>query len=104
MSSACPWCNASIEDKFVRNLGRVPEPCPHCGNPLRESFYQVMFGVAIALPFAGLLLVLAKIVFESGSRAGSVVVVLGGIVVWVYLHRYIPTVHGPSRGRDGHDT
>lgn len=103
MSSTCPWCHSGLDKAFVRNLGRLPEPCPVCGKPLRESFYQVLFSVILSLPLAALSLYLSKLVFDSGSRVGAVIVVLAGIAVWAYLYRYIPTIAGPARGPGGHD-
>lgn len=98
MSFACPWCNVDLEEEFVRSLGRIQEPCPHCAKPVRESYYQVMFAIALSLPLSAVILYLCQVVFELGSPIGTVLVMLSGIALWVYLYRFVPRVHGPSKG------
>lgn len=98
MSRACPWCGDQLDERFVRALGRIAEPCPACGRPIRESYLQVLFGSLCSIPVAAVVLYLSYVVFELGSRVGAVAVVLSGIVFWVYLHRYIPVVAGPAKG------
>ncbi len=97
MSLACPWCNANLDRKTLKGLTRIPQPCPSCGEPIRESMWQVLFTVGLLLPVIALMLYASKWVYELGHSSWSVVVLLGGIVLAVALESFFPTVFGPAR-------
>lgn len=98
MALECPWCGSAVDCELVASLTKISQPAPCCGKPIAQSFWQVVFDVLLFSPLIVLMLFLSKLTFEAGHRSWAVVVILLGIAICVYLHRFIPIVHGPGRG------
>lgn len=97
MTRPCPWCGAPIPRATVRGLTQVPAPAPCCGRPVRQSLLQVLFVVVLLLPLVALALGASKLAFERLGQVASVVVLLGGGAVAIFVQKYVPVVHGPAR-------
>ena len=50
------------------------------------------------MPIIALLLYLSKVLYDLGHMALSILAFIIGAVVAIIVQKYIPTVHGPSRG------
>lgn len=98
MKPTCPWCRLDLDAGVVRSLGKLSEPCPHCGKPIRASMWQFTFIVILLLPLIAVTLYLSRIAFDQGSVPLSVLALIGGMLLSIYLQRFVPIVHGPSRG------
>lgn len=100
MKASCPWCRLDLDAGFVRSLGKLSEPCPHCEKPIRASLWQFVFIVVVLLPLIAITLYLSRIAFDQGSVPLSVLALIVGMLLSIYAQRFVPTVHGPSRGAD----
>lgn len=98
MAFQCPWCRSAIDRDVVASLTRISQPAPCCGEAIAESLWQTVFTVLLLSPLLALTLYFSRLSFEFGHRAGSVLVVLLGLVISVYVYRFVPIVHGPGRG------
>ena len=94
----CPWCSENISIEVVRDLTKISTPCPFCDRPIRESIWQVIFVVILLLPLIALFLYLSKLLYDLDQRILSVLILIIGGLVSVYIQKYIPTIDGPRRG------
>ena len=98
MKGHCPWCEERLNHETVRQLGRVSEPCPRCGNPIKESIVQVLFVVVCLLPILASALVLSRYVYEKGNEILSFTLLLAGFGFSIYVQKHLPLVAGPTKG------
>ena len=99
MNPSCPWCHQKLDPAFIRNLGRLPEPCPLCARPIRTSAWQILFTALALLPLLVPVLWLSRIAYDHGSEIPATVIVIVGVILGVYLQRFLPRIRGPVRGR-----
>ena len=97
MDLRCPWCHADLDPEFVRNLDKLPRPCPACGEPIRESIWQILFTVLLLIPVVAVFLYISKYVYDQGYSLGSIAIVLLGITASIVGQKYLPIVSGPAR-------
>ncbi len=94
----CPWCGSVIDKSVVGKLTKVPQPAPCCGQPIAESIWQVLFSVLLLLPLLALILYVATALDNSGNRSGAIALFLFGCTGGIYVQKFFPVVHGPSKG------
>ena len=98
MSLECPWCRVTLDKKYVGNLTKASQPCPSCGNPIRESVWQVLFTVLLLLPVIAGFLYLSYSLGERGHKLSAVIVFLCGGSIAVLIQAYFPQRYGPAKG------
>ena len=98
MSLVCPWCRDNLDTRFVAGLTKLPQPCPSCGNPVRESIWQVAFSVVLTMPIVAVTLYLSFVLGDQGHTYSAIVLFLCGGAIAILVQAYFPIVHGPAKG------